>query len=207
MFCPNCNEYVLVSQIVRRDVKALGEVDVSYDAICPFCNTFMGRMFWGKLLPPSSAANQPENRPELQDVMEGEHRRGERRKLERRARERRRGERRQADRRGEPSADYTGPERRKGERRQEERRRDERRSLERRSLERRGSRAVAAQAPAEQVRDQIRQATGDSLVLERVPYGDKRKGERRKNKRPMLYDRRIGGQDRRSPPGKGLKKV
>ncbi|MDL2253868.1 hypothetical protein LJC49_07340, partial [Ruminococcaceae bacterium OttesenSCG-928-I18] len=50
MICSNCKKLVLHNEVIRKNIKGFENVDISYDAVCPFCHAMMGRMFWGKLM-------------------------------------------------------------------------------------------------------------------------------------------------------------
>lgn len=55
MICPGCGENLLISQLVKTNVRGFKNVDIVYDALCPVCRTEIGRMFWGEMI-----LNQPE---------------------------------------------------------------------------------------------------------------------------------------------------
>lgn len=155
MLCPGCDSFFWPSQILRKNVKSLDGVDIAYDVHCPYCRTLAGRMFWGKLLPAQTgaqdgAAEAPgASAADTRDAAAHKSRSKLRRQKERRTRERRSGDRRGEDRRTQ-SLPFPNPEARKGERRQVDRRAQDRRQNERRLNDRRDdtdAAPVVAQPP------------------------------------------------------------
>ena len=192
MICPHCKKSYDRNNLVRLNIKTFENVDLEYDAVCPYCKVVVGKMFWGKFTlledsdhmepVPLDQLFQPPNAskptvvirymcPHCAEILPED--------LSTLPRVRGEGDRRQqADRRSgndrrQRRAPWRQPEARKGERRQQADRRQP--GPDRREM------------PAGVL----------SAETENAQPSDNRKTERRKNRRPVLYDRRQPGSDRR----------
>lgn len=199
MVCPECGGSWSAKEIIKVNIRGFERVDIVYDVLCPRCKTMIGRMFWGKMLPnrpdesdeeqPSAAttatvravhhAAQEEADdgyycPHCGNTLEGDARPCCPRREERRTHERRQGERRQS------VQAWFGVERRRQDRREGDRRHGDRR-------------AGAQQAAETMNRAEVVRAF--SPLPETA--ADKRTEDRRKENRPVLYDRRTGRDRRR----------
>ena len=50
MLCPNCGRHFSGSQATRSNIRGLENVDIIYDISCPFCQVQVAKMFWGRLI-------------------------------------------------------------------------------------------------------------------------------------------------------------
>lgn len=158
MVCPDCENYIMKSQELRKNVKAFENVDITYDVVCPFCGALVGQMFWGRLLPPGADVTTDPPPMPLSRLKTLQSRKNQ-----------------------ESGLDET---------------------------------AAHAEQPVEESglkADEAYRKNDISGILQPRPAGptseeqgpqDKRQGERRKQKKSVLYDRRLGGHDRRSPSGR-----
>ncbi len=205
MLCPNCARNLTPDSVIKVDVKGINDVDIVYDAICPYCYVEIGRMYWGELILNKSMPEtawiktykQPgQTKPEPVET----------------------GETMPEDTitrvtricphcGGDLPEDLnslpikrTGQDRRKGERRVAERRRNDVIWME---IEHRdGDRRVADRRVASR-REEDRKAAEAATPVQEEPRGEytsQRVGERRKSQQSILYERRASGGDRRRKP-------
>lgn len=133
IYCHECGERVLNSQVVRTNIKVSENTTFSYDVSCPYCHKHIGQVLWGKYIP----------NPNIEHIVVAPQKRV-RSYVDRRIKERRISERRCSDRRKYifegldlskiSKLRYVDSERRSGERREDDRRNDERRNNDRRSM-------------------------------------------------------------------------
>ena len=66
MFCPSCENYLTETQLIKTNLMQDTNTVFGYDANCPLCEQYIGKMFWGKLTVAEEFAKQSN------DVGEGE---------------------------------------------------------------------------------------------------------------------------------------
>lgn len=197
MICPGCNRYLQQNQLIKANVKGFENIDLVYDATCPFCFERIGRMFWGRFTlrdPRKNAARGAEKSPpqseqpprpvyicphcsqplpkEVSSLQQ-----------QRTTAERRGPDRRQKEDRRETHIFWWRPERRRANRRKEERRSGQ---------DRREGSVQPGNFPGQ-----------SETPPEYAHRNDNRKASRRQAQAPVLYDRRRPGADRRTRKNSG----
>lgn len=190
MVCPKCRKRLREQQLIKANIKGVNNVEIVYDAVCPFCYFELGQMHWGKLISKYDSLWQDEQprdysvkkEPisyycphcgETMSELEGGF------PIDRRKTERRTAARRVVEDRRENEMNWLWKEHRRLDRRARQERRQQV-----------GRRKTDAPVP-EAVSAEILNAETANAANEA------RREDRRKIQRPVLYDRRKPANERR----------
>lgn len=49
MICPICLSFMFEKDLVKSKIKKWQDIDIEYEARCPACGEYIGKMYWGKI--------------------------------------------------------------------------------------------------------------------------------------------------------------